>query len=86
MEAPDRSANWQRGLGDGFTLAVEFVVTPLLLALAGYGLDRTVGTLPVLTAALGALGFVGCVVRTYYAYLARCALEEEGKPWTRSRR
>lgn len=86
MEADDRTASWQRGLGDGFSLAVEFVAVPLILALIGFGLDRWFGTGPILAVTLGAIGFVGCILRTYYAYLARMEYEEEGKPWTRSRR
>jgi F0F1-type ATP synthase assembly protein I len=76
----------QRGLGDGFTLAVEFVAVPLVFALIGYWLDGEIGTSPVLAVAFASLGFVGVLLRTYYAYLARSAFEEEGKPWTRSRR
>lgn len=86
MDAKDRTASMQRGLGDGFTIAVEFVVVPLIFALIGYWLDGRFGTAPVLVVALGALGFIGVLVRTYYAYMARSAFEEEGKPWTRSRR
>jgi F0F1-type ATP synthase assembly protein I len=86
VEADDPTANWQRGLGDGFSLAVEFVAVPLILALVGFGLDSWLGTTPVLTVVFGVVGFVGCILRTYYAYLARMEYEEEGKPWTRSRR
>ena len=86
MSAPDESSTWQRGMGDGFTLAVEFVVTPLLFAVVGYVLGGVVGARVVLAAVFGGIGFVGTMVRTYYAYLARCAYEDEGKPWTRSRR
>jgi F0F1-type ATP synthase assembly protein I len=86
VEADDRAASWQRGLGDGFSLAVEFVAVPLILALIGFGLDRWLNTSPVFVVVLGAIGFVGVILRTYYAYLARMEYEEEGKPWTRSRR
>jgi F0F1-type ATP synthase assembly protein I len=86
VAAPDDPTNWQRGLGDGFTLAVEFVVTPLLLALVGWFVGATFGASVLMAAVLGGIGFVGCIVRTYYAYLARCAYEDEGKPWTRSQR
>jgi hypothetical protein len=84
--APDESSTWQRGLGDGFTLAVELVVTPLLFAALGYALGSVLGARLALTAAFGGIGFVGSMLRTYYAYLARCAYDEQGKPWTRSRR
>jgi F0F1-type ATP synthase assembly protein I len=81
-----RTATWQRGLGDGFSLAVEFVVAPLIFALFGYWLDLQFGTSPVLAVSLGVFAFVGVLVRTYYAYMAQTELEEKDKPWTRSRR
>lgn len=85
MEAPDGSV--VRGLDDGLTLAVEFVVTPLLFGAAGYfGPDGWLGTRPLMAGLLGGVGFVGCMVRTYYRYLEQSALQEAGKPWTRSRR
>ncbi|HEY7106572.1 MAG TPA: AtpZ/AtpI family protein [Acidimicrobiia bacterium] len=86
MEPNDRTANFQRGLGDGLSLAIEFVAVPLIFAVVGFGLDRWFGTGPLLAVVLGAVGFVGVLLRTYYAYLARMEYEEEGKPWTRSRR
>ncbi len=86
MKLMSQPATWQRGLGDGFTIAVEFVVTSVIFALGGYALDSWLGTKPVLLLTLGIIGLVGCAVRTYYAYLAQSAREEEGKPWTRSRR
>jgi F0F1-type ATP synthase assembly protein I len=86
VDSVDRTANFQRGLGDGLSLAIEFVAVPLIFALIGFGLDRWLGTGPILAVVLGGLGFVGVIVRTYYAYLARMQFEEEGKPWTRSRR
>ncbi len=69
------------------TLAIEFVVIPLLLAAAGYfGPDQWLGTRPLVAAVLGGFGFVGCIVRTYYRYVEQCAIQEAGKPWTRSPR
>ncbi len=86
MERLDRTANFQRGLGDGLSLAIEFVATPLIFALIGFGLDRWLGTGPLFAVVLGGLGFVGVLLRTYYAYMARMEFEEKGKPWTRSPR
>jgi hypothetical protein len=93
VEAPDRSTvrglddEMARGLDDGMALAIEFVVIPLLLASAGYfGPDRWLGTRPIFAAVLGGFAFVGCIIRTYYRYLEQSALQEAGKPWTRSRR
>jgi ATP synthase protein I len=74
-----------RGFGDGFAAAVELVVTPLLIALAGYGLDRMLGTGPIFLVLFATFGVVGVSVKTYYAYKNAMAREEEGKPWTTPR-
>ncbi len=83
MELGDRQATWQ-GFSDALAMAVEFVVTPMLFALLGYGLDRWLGTGPVIAILLGLFGLTGVVLRTYYWYQARMQREEEGRPWTRS--
>ena len=83
MELRERQATWQ-GFSDALAMAVEFVATPLLFALFGYGLDRVFGTGPVLAIVLGLVGLVGIVLRTYYWYQADVSREEEGKPWKRS--
>ena len=85
MELHDRQRTWQ-GFGDALAMAVEFVATPLLFALLGFGLDGWFGTRPVLAFVFGLVGFVGVCLRTYYWYQADMKREEEGKPWTRSRR
>ena len=85
MELRDRQRTWQ-GFGDALAMAVEIVVTPLLFALLGYGLDGWLGIRPVLAVVLGLFGLVGVALRTYYWYEATMKREEEGKPWTRSRR
>lgn len=86
MDLKRRTATWQRGLGDGFSLAIEFVVAPLIFALFGHWLDGRFGTAPVLAVSLGVFAFVGVLIRTYFAYMAQTAYEEKDKPWTRSRR
>lgn len=55
-------------LGDGFTSSFELALTPAVLALAGLGLDRWLGTVPVFTITLAVLGLVGMVARLYYGY------------------
>ena len=84
MELRERQATYN-GFGDALAHATELVVTPLLFALAGYGLDRLFGTGPVLAIVLGLVGVLGVAVKSYYEYAARMAREEEGKPWTRHR-
>jgi F0F1-type ATP synthase assembly protein I len=85
VELRDRQATWQ-GFSDALALGVELVITPLLFALAGFGLDRWLGTGPVLAIVFGLVGLVGVSLHTFYAYQARIAHEEEGKPWTHPRR
>jgi F0F1-type ATP synthase assembly protein I len=85
VELEDRQATWQ-GFSDALAMAVEFVATPLLVALFGFWLDRLFGVGPVLAIVLGLIGLVGVVLRTYYWYQADMAREEEGKPWKRSRK
>lgn len=70
-------------LSDANTGAFELVLTPLLLAFVGYFIDGAAGTRPVFTVALGALGFVGAVLRLYYDYVARMKKASEGKPWAK---
>jgi F0F1-type ATP synthase assembly protein I len=65
-------------------MAVEIVVTPLLFALLGYGLDGWFGTRPVLAFVLGLFGLAGVALRTFYWYQHEMNREQEGKPWTRS--
>ncbi|MEY2418601.1 MAG: synthase protein [Actinomycetota bacterium] len=70
-------------LGNSNTGAFELVLTPLILALAGYGLDRVLGTKPVLTVVFAALGFAGAVYKLYLEYTQRMKQAEEGKPWAK---
>jgi F0F1-type ATP synthase assembly protein I len=84
VELRERQATYN-GFGDALAHATELVVTPLLFALAGYGLDRLFGTGPILAIVFGLVGVIGVAVKSYYEYAARIAREEEGKPWTRHR-
>jgi F0F1-type ATP synthase assembly protein I len=74
------------GFGDALSLAIEFVVTPLIFAAAGFFLDRWLGTEPYLVIALGSFGLIGFVVKAFYTYQAAIEAEEADKPWTRTKR
>jgi F0F1-type ATP synthase assembly protein I len=55
-------------VADGFSKAVEFVVTPLVCGVIGHFLDAWLGTGPILTVVLGAWALavtVGMAVRRY---------------------
>jgi F0F1-type ATP synthase assembly protein I len=56
------------GFGNALSRAIELVVTPLLFALGGYGLDRWLGTSPLFVIVLATLAFVGLAVKSYYVY------------------
>jgi F0F1-type ATP synthase assembly protein I len=74
------------GFGNALSQAIELVVTPLLFGLFGFWLDGRLGTRPVFTIVIGALGVVGMAVKTFYVYRDAMEREQEGKPWTRSPR
>ena len=84
MVYEERQAMWS-GFGNGLAQAFEMAVIPVLFGLAGYALDRIVGTRPVFTIALGVLGLVGVFVRAYYWYMAAAEKADAGKPWARGR-
>lgn len=81
-----RPPSWMEGFGNGMAQAVTLVVTPVLFGLAGALLDRWLGTRPALMLALGAFGFAGTFVSTYYRFKADLERAEADKPWRRGRR
>ncbi len=56
---------------DGLVMAIEIVVTPLIFAAAGFGIDTWLGTRPIFTAILGIVAFAGKVVGEWYRYSSR---------------
>jgi F0F1-type ATP synthase assembly protein I len=46
----------------------ELAFAPVLLALLGLWLDRTVGTTPVFTVTFAVLGVAGAMTRAWYGY------------------
>lgn len=85
MDVRNRRAATQQGYNDALTQALTFVIAPVLLGLLGFAIDRWLGTGPVFMLALASLGVVATFVTAYYEYQARCAREDEGKPWSRRR-
>lgn len=72
-----------KGFGDTLALAFELAVTPVIFGLMGYGLDRWLGTLPILTVVFVVLCIVGLSVRLWYDYDARMRVHEANGPWAR---
>ena len=72
MEEREQRELWN-GFGNALSMALEMVITPLVFALGGYGLDRWLGTSPLFVILLAGLAFVGLAVKSYYGY--RSAME-----------
>jgi len=68
----------------GWSKAFEIAGTTAVFVLVGLWLDSLFGTRPIVTLVFFALAVTGLAARSYYAYMADIAREEEGKPWTRS--
>ena len=61
----------------------ELVVSPLIFALIGYGLDRWIGTTPWLTVIFAIIGLAGAVVKIYYGYEVEMRQHESEGPWAK---
>jgi len=78
----DRRELYQ-GFTDTFVKGVEFALTLAIFAAMGYGLDRLLGIVPVLTIVFFLIGVVGLGAKTYYEYEARMQSLEAAAPWAR---
>ena len=76
-------ADLYRTMGDGFARAFELAVTPVLFAALGYGLDRWIGIVPVLTIVFGLVAIIAMLLRTWYGYVYRMQALEEAGPWAK---
>ena len=73
-----------KGFSDGFTRAVEIVVTPVLLGFLGAGVDGWLGTRPAFTLALAIFGVCGIVAKLWLGYDREMKAEEAKVPAMRS--
>lgn len=90
-ESPDPDASLEahraqrRGLynafGTAWSSAFEAALAPLIVAAAGWALDRWLGIFPVLTLVFFLVGAIGAGARLYYAYRNRMEIEEANRPW-----
>ncbi len=71
------SEPWANG-----SASYEFVLSPVVLALLGLWLDRTVGTTPLFCVMGAVLGLVGATISIYYGYRNRMAELAEKAPWS----
>lgn len=74
-----------RGLGDGFSNAVEIALVPALFGGLGWLLDSLLGTDPILFIAFLTFGFVGIVLKLWLRYDAAMAKEDEKRIGNRLR-
>ncbi len=61
----------------------ELVLSPLLLALIGLGLDRLLGLTPVLTILFAVVGVAGAVTKIVVGYDREMAEHRDHAAWTR---
>ena len=61
----------------------ELVLSPLILALIGFGIDKLFGTVPVFTVLFAVLGFVGVVVKLYINSRTEMEQHDAAGPWVR---
>ena len=69
-----------KGFSDGFTRAVEIVVTPVLLGFVGAAVDGWLGTRPAFTLGLAAFGVCGIVTKLWLGYDREMRAEEAKVP------
>jgi hypothetical protein len=74
-----------QGFGDTLAVSIELAVTPVIFGLIGYGLDRWLGIVPVLTIVLVVLCIAGLSVRMWFEYDARMKVHEAAGPWARAK-
>jgi F0F1-type ATP synthase assembly protein I len=85
VDLPERR-HLYNGFGNALTRAMELVAVPLLFALAGWLVDRWLGSAPVATIAFGAFGLAGIATRAYFQYAADMAAHERALPSRRGDR
>jgi hypothetical protein len=69
-----------KGFSDGFTRAVEIVVTPVLLGFLGALIDGWLGTRPAFTLGLAVFGVCGIVAKLWLGYDREMKVEEAKVP------
>lgn len=75
-----RELTQQMNRGSG---GYELVISPLLLALIGYAIDRGLGTVPVFTVIFAVVALAGVCVKLYYGYRAEMDEHEANAPWAK---
>ena len=79
--APDSGTEMTRSLHRSAG-SFELALAPVMLALIGLWLDRTLGTGAVFAVVLAVLGLVGASVKAYYSYDHSMRQLREQGPWS----
>jgi Flp pilus assembly protein TadB len=80
-----RTPDVENGFGDGLAKAFELVLTPAILGLAGFGLDRWLGLTPLFTIVLTLWALAVVSYMTWFRYEAEMRRMEAGAVWARPR-
>jgi F0F1-type ATP synthase assembly protein I len=73
-EEATRSLNRSHG-------SFELALAPVIMALLGLWLDRTIGTVPVFTLVFALVGVLGSSIKVYYGYKTSMAQLDAAAPW-----
>lgn len=63
----------------------ELALLPMLFGAIGYGLDRWLGLLPLLTLGLGIFGVIGVFTKLWLGYDREMRQHEQEGPWSKAR-
>jgi F0F1-type ATP synthase assembly protein I len=77
LPTPSRKSTSTGALGEGFSRAFEFAVTPGVFAAIGYGFDRLFGTRPVIMIGLTVFAVIGMFVKMWIDYDASMKIHEQ---------
>jgi F0F1-type ATP synthase assembly protein I len=61
----------------------ELALSPALLAMIGFGLDRWLGTTPFITIIAAVMGVAGVVTKMYFTYTHEMDEHEARAPWAK---
>ncbi|WP_208027112.1 AtpZ/AtpI family protein [Rhabdothermincola sediminis] len=61
----------------------ELALSPVLLALVGLLIDRSLGITPILTVTFAVVGLAGVSVKLYYGYKLEMEQHEACAPWAK---
>ena len=82
MPSTDYKRETYQGASDGLTQAMEFALVPAILGGLGYGIDRLLGIVPVITIIMVVVALVGLFVRMKYRYDEKMMIADAQGVWS----